>query len=124
VPAHCRQPYHLFYLLTPSSQDRDRLVEHLAGRGIASAFHYLPLHQSPMGRRLGGRDGDCPVAEDVSRRLLRLPFYTDLSEQDQNEVVSAVRNFSDWSPSGAGVGQALSARAAAGLTARPRVSDV
>jgi dTDP-4-amino-4,6-dideoxygalactose transaminase len=109
IPSHCQHPYHLFYLLTPSPEDRDRLMEHLAAREIASAFHYQPLHLSPMGRRLGGREGDCPVAEDVSRRLLRLPFYADLNQQDQEEVISSVRRFDDWSSPVTGVRRSLSA---------------
>jgi dTDP-4-amino-4,6-dideoxygalactose transaminase len=46
-----------------------------------------------MGRRLGGVEGACPVTEDVSERLLRLPFYTDLSVDDQNDVIETVRQF-------------------------------
>ena len=56
-------------------------------------FHYLPLHLSEMGRRFGGKPGDCPVTEDISDRLLRLPFYNDLSESDQARVVEAVTKF-------------------------------
>ena len=48
-----------------------------------------------MGRRFGGRPGDCPVTEQVSDRLLRLPFYNDLSEQEQGQVIDAVREFGD-----------------------------
>lgn len=124
VPQQCRHPYHLFYLLTPSQQDREGLREHLAERGIASAFHYLPLHLSPMGRRLGGQEGDCPVAEDVSRRLLRLPFYTDLSEEDQSKVISAVCSFTpETAPAPSVVGQALSAGASGGRARLPETTD-
>ena len=70
---------------------RDALIEHLSERGILAVFHYLPLHLSEMGRRWGGRAGDCPVTESVSERLVRLPFYTSLSEQDQERVIEAVR---------------------------------
>jgi dTDP-4-amino-4,6-dideoxygalactose transaminase len=56
-------------------------------------FHYLPLHLSEMGRQFGGRKGDCPVSEDVSDRLLRLPFYYDLSESNQQRVIDALRRF-------------------------------
>jgi dTDP-4-amino-4,6-dideoxygalactose transaminase len=53
-------------------------------------FHYLPLHLSDMGRHSGGKVGDCPVTEDVSERLLRLPFYNELSEAEQAQVVEAI----------------------------------
>jgi dTDP-4-amino-4,6-dideoxygalactose transaminase len=93
VPPHCEQPYHMFYLLLPSLEQRQALMAHLKAQGILGVFHYLPLHVSEMGRRLGGKDGDCPVTEDVSDRLLRLPFYNDLSESDQARVVEAVTGF-------------------------------
>jgi dTDP-4-amino-4,6-dideoxygalactose transaminase len=53
----------------------------------------VPLHLSEMGRKFGGRPGDCPVTEDVSGRLLRLPFFNSLAEADQDRVVAAVREF-------------------------------
>lgn len=93
VPAHCEQPYHAFCLLTSSLEQRQALIAHLKSRGIQSAFHYPPLHLSEMGQRFGGQQGDCPVAEEVSDRLVRLPFYTMLSEPDQAYVVAAVVDF-------------------------------
>jgi len=93
IPAHCEQPYHMFYLLMPTSANRDALIAHLKGHGILSVFHYQPLHLSEMGRRFGGQPGACPVTEDVSERLLRLPFYNDLSVADQARVADAVLSF-------------------------------
>jgi dTDP-4-amino-4,6-dideoxygalactose transaminase len=93
VPSHCEQPSHLYYVLLPSESIRARLIEHLKDRGILAVFHYVPLHLSPMGRRFGGADGACPITEDVSERLLRLPFYTDLSAADQDDVIDAVCQF-------------------------------
>jgi dTDP-4-amino-4,6-dideoxygalactose transaminase len=95
VPPHCQQPYHMFYLLLPSLATRQALIGHLKARGILAVFHYLPLHLSEMGRRMGGRLGDCPVTEDVSDRLLRLPFYNSLTVDDQQTVVAAIEEF-DW----------------------------
>ncbi len=92
VPASCEQSYHMFYLIMPDLQARTRLISHLAERGILSVFHYLPLHLSPMGRKFGGTPGDCPVAEDVGERLLRLPFYTDLTRDEQDRVIEAIRS--------------------------------
>jgi len=93
VPDHCEQPFHMFYLLLPGLEERARLIDHLRRAGILSVFHYLPLHLSPMGRRYGGRAGDCPVTEDISDRLLRLPFYTSLSASDQALVIDAITSF-------------------------------
>jgi dTDP-4-amino-4,6-dideoxygalactose transaminase len=93
VPTHCTQSYHMFYLLLPTLDDRQRLIAHLKANDILSVFHYLPLHLSDMGRRFGGKEGDCRVTEDVSDRLLRLPFYNDLDELDQERVIEAIRSF-------------------------------
>ncbi len=93
VPAHVEQAYHMFYLLLPSLDARQRLIAHLRGRGIMSVFHYLPLHLSEMGRRFGGREGDCPVTERVSDQLLRLPFHNVLTQEEQERVVEAILEF-------------------------------
>lgn len=90
VPTHCEQSYHMFYLLMPHLQSRARFISHLREQGILSVFHYQPLHLSAMGQQFGGRPGDCPVTEDVSNRLLRLPFYNDLTQEDQNHVIDAI----------------------------------
>ena len=94
VPLHRDQAYHLFYLVMPSEGARDGLIAHLRQRGIGAVFHYLPLHLSPMGRRTQARPAPCPVTEDVSARLLRLPLFNDLSSADQGTVIAAVREFS------------------------------
>jgi dTDP-4-amino-4,6-dideoxygalactose transaminase len=93
VPGHCEQPYHMFYLLGPSLRWRQALIAHLRQMGVHSVFHYLPLHLSPMGKRFGRKAGDCPVTESASDRLLRLPFYNDLTEADQARVVEALVQF-------------------------------
>jgi dTDP-4-amino-4,6-dideoxygalactose transaminase len=93
VPESCEQPYHMFYLLLPSLQARQAMIAHLKSRGILSVFHYVPLHLSAMGRKFGGKLGDCPVTERISDSLLRLPFYHELSESDQAEVVAAISDF-------------------------------
>ena len=93
IPPGCEQSYHMYYLLLPSGSERDGLLAHLKARGILGVFHYVPLHLSAMGRKFGGRPGDCPVTEDLSARLIRLPFFNDLSPEDQDRVIGAVR---DW----------------------------
>ena len=93
VPDDCQQSYHLFYLLMPSLDARQGLIRHLRDRGVGAVFHYLPLHLSPMGRRFGGRPGDCPVTEEVSDRLVRLPFYNDLAADTQAGVIADIEAF-------------------------------
>lgn len=96
VPPHCQPSYHLFYLLMPSLEERQALIAHLKARSILSVFHYQPLHLSEMGRRFGGHPGQCPVTEDVSDRLLRLPFYNSMTEEELATVVSALKDFDGW----------------------------
>ena len=94
VPAHCEQPAHMYYLLTPSLEKRQAFISHLSQHDINSVFHYQPLHVSTMGLRFGGKAGDCPVTEDISDRLVRLPFYNDLTEEEQSFVVDKIKGFS------------------------------
>jgi dTDP-4-amino-4,6-dideoxygalactose transaminase len=93
VPDDREHPFHMFYLILPSREARQGLIAHLKERGILAVFHYLPLHLSTMGRSFGGVPGGCPVTEDVSDRLLRLPFFNDLTEEEQTRVVDAIRDF-------------------------------
>jgi dTDP-4-amino-4,6-dideoxygalactose transaminase len=95
VPAHCEQSWHMYYLLLPSLAARTELIARLHERGILAVFHYQPLHLSAMGRRYGGRPGQCPVTEDVADRLLRLPFFTSMTESEQVEVIEVVTSYVD-----------------------------
>jgi dTDP-4-amino-4,6-dideoxygalactose transaminase len=92
IPPECEQAYHMFYLLLPSLQHRDALISQLKAQSILSVFHYTPLHLSEAGLKFAARPSDCPVTEDVSDRLLRLPFFNDLSVNDQEQVTAAVTN--------------------------------
>ncbi|MBK8091133.1 MAG: dTDP-4-amino-4,6-dideoxygalactose transaminase [Verrucomicrobiaceae bacterium] len=91
VPAECEQAWHMYYLLLPSLEARMALIAHLKARNIIAVFHYLPLHISEFGSRFGGRAGDCPVTEDLSDRLLRLPFFNSITDAQQGEVIAAMK---------------------------------
>ncbi|MBF0176503.1 MAG: dTDP-4-amino-4,6-dideoxygalactose transaminase [Magnetococcales bacterium] len=93
VPEYCQQAYHMYYLIFQDMETRQRFFKHLADHDIMSVFHYIPLHLSPMGKKYGARPGDCPVAEKMSDRLARLPFYSTLSEADQEKVISTILSF-------------------------------
>ncbi|MGD8751616.1 MAG: dTDP-4-amino-4,6-dideoxygalactose transaminase [Anaerolineales bacterium] len=93
IPKDCEQSYHMFYILLPSFDVRQALIKHLKAKGILSVFHYLPLHLSDMGKKFDGKKGDCPVTEDISDRLLRLPFYNSLEQTDQQLVINAILDF-------------------------------
>jgi dTDP-4-amino-4,6-dideoxygalactose transaminase len=94
VPEGCEQAYHMFYIVLASLDQRIRLINALKADDIHAAFHYVPLHLSPMGRRYGSLDGDCPVAEQAGECLLRLPFYTGMTPDEQARVIDAVARFS------------------------------
>ena len=91
IPGSCRSSYHLFYLLTEDAATRTRLLERLRSLEIGATFHYVPLHSSPMGKKLGYRPGMLPVTEDLAARLVRLPLYYSLDDNDAERVVDAVR---------------------------------
>ena len=94
VPAHCEQTYHMFYLLFPNLENRQAAIAHLKERGVQAVFHYLPLHLSPMGEKYGGKAGDCEVTERVADQLLRLPFYTNMTDEEQKKVIDTLKEFS------------------------------
>jgi dTDP-4-amino-4,6-dideoxygalactose transaminase len=91
IPMHCDQSYHMFYLLFPNLEKRNTAIMHLKKRGVEAVFHYLPLHVSPMGEKYGGKQGDCAVTERVSDQLLRLPFYTSMTSDEQRYVIEALK---------------------------------
>jgi len=93
VPSHCAHPAHMFYLIARSLAERDAIIAHLKTLGINSVFHYVPLHLSEMGTGFGYEKGDFPVTEDLSDRLLRLPFYNELTDEDQKRIISALASF-------------------------------
>jgi dTDP-4-amino-4,6-dideoxygalactose transaminase len=93
TPAECSANYHMFYVLTKDGPTRDALMQHLRRHGISAVFHYVPLHSSPMGCRLGGNTRELPVTDATSARLLRLPFYYTITEEEQTEVVRQITAF-------------------------------
>lgn len=88
TPEDCESNFHMFYVLLNDAATRDGLLEHLRRIGIMAVFHFVPLHSSPMGRTCGRTVGDLPLTDDAAARLLRLPFYYDMSELEQSRVVT------------------------------------
>jgi dTDP-4-amino-4,6-dideoxygalactose transaminase len=93
IPADRHHPAHLFHLRLRGRAERDALIGHLDSRGIVAVFHYMPLHLSALGSRL---DPDCPplpVAESTAERLVRLPLFASLTDEEQSRVIEAVMEF-------------------------------
>lgn len=85
--------FHMFYLLLKDQSERDALLQYMNDQGVQSVFHYVPLHSSPRAKELGCHVASLPVTDSVSGRLLRLPFFYELTEKDQNIVVRCVYEF-------------------------------
>ena len=93
IPQHCASNFHLFYLLAEDLRTRTRLIDHLKQRGIPALFHYVPLHTSPVGGKMGYRAGMLPVTEDCADRLVRLPLYAGLRDAEVDRITDEVRRF-------------------------------
>lgn len=93
IPKDCEHNAHMYYVKLKNLSERTKFISYLKERGIQSAFHYIPLHASPAGRKFGrffGAD-DCTSSE--SEKLTRLPLYYGISDKDRNYVISCVLNF-------------------------------
>lgn len=90
VPAGAGQAFHMFYLVMPDLRLRDKVLAGMVARGVNPTFHYVPLHSSVAGRRFADRPGECPVSVDISGRLIRLPFFNNLSAEQAERVVTAL----------------------------------
>jgi dTDP-4-amino-4,6-dideoxygalactose transaminase len=91
VPPGCVHSAHLFYLLLPTAEHRDRALRELTARGVHAVFHYLPLHLSPAGKRFGSLREPVPVTDDVAARLLRLPIWAGMSDSEVDFVIERVQ---------------------------------
>lgn len=94
VPSECSHPAHVFQALLPTAGERTRFIEHTKAADIITPFHYVPLHSSPVGERLGRTAPDgCEVTTDVADRLVRLPLFPGLSDSDLDRVIDTVLAF-------------------------------
>jgi dTDP-4-amino-4,6-dideoxygalactose transaminase len=90
VPDGVAHNAHLYFLLAPDEAGRNDLIDALAREQVRAVFHYLPLHSSPAGRRLGRTSGELPVTDRASATLLRLPLWVGMSDEQVDHVVAAV----------------------------------
>ncbi len=93
VPEGCAHNAHMFYLKCRSLEERGALIAYLKEHGVSAGFHYVPLHSSPAGLRYGRFDGEDVHTTADSDRLVRLPMYYGLSQEDRDLVISLVREF-------------------------------
>ncbi|MCI8566658.1 MAG: dTDP-4-amino-4,6-dideoxygalactose transaminase [Lachnospiraceae bacterium] len=93
IPKECTHNAHMFYIKARDLKERSRLIGFLKERGVMAVFHYIPLHSAPAGRQFGRFHGDDIYTTKESERLLRLPMYYGLREEDAKQVVNAVWEF-------------------------------
>jgi len=93
IPYGCETNYHMYYILLEDAQTRNGLMKHLNQNGIMAVFHYIPLHSSPMGLKMGYTEGDLQVTEEISGRLLRLPLFYEITPEQQETVVNHIRDY-------------------------------
>ena len=93
VLPECEGNSHMFYIILKDEDTRNALIYHLKSKGILAVFHYVPLHLSPVSRSMGYKEGQLPITESISSRLLRLPFYYDLKQEEQDKVATCIYDF-------------------------------
>lgn len=93
IPKDCVHNAHMFYIKTRDLEERQALIQALREQGILAVFHYIPLHSSPAGRKFGRFHGEDRYTTRESERLLRLPMYYSLTEENVNDVVSVIEKF-------------------------------
>jgi dTDP-4-amino-4,6-dideoxygalactose transaminase len=90
VPTDVTHNGHIYYLLLPTGEARDDLLDRLAAVAVSAVFHYVPLHSSPAGRRFGRTNGELPITDDLSARLVRLPLWVGMTDEQTDHVISSV----------------------------------
>ena len=93
IPENTTHNAHIFYFITKSLEERTKLISFLKQNEIQAVFHYIPLHSSPAGIKFGRFDGKDEVTTEYSERLIRLPLYYGLKDEEQNKVIENVLKF-------------------------------
>ena len=93
IPSECKHNAHMFYILLENGRIRDELMAYLKRAGISPVFHYIPLHSSPMGVKYGFHEGQLPVTESISERLLRLPLFFEIAPEQQRRVIDRIHQY-------------------------------
>jgi len=93
VPNNCEHNGHIFYILTKTEDERDNLLNFLKQKSIGAIFHFIPLHESPMGWKLGYKRGMFPIAENISRRIIRLPLFFKITKSEQDFIIRTIFSY-------------------------------
>lgn len=92
IPEGQEHNAHIFYILLPNEQIRDKTMAYLRSRDINAVSHYVPLHSSPVGKKLGNKPEDLPITNTVNSRLLRLPLFSNITHKEIDHVITELKN--------------------------------
>ena len=93
VPEYSTHNAHMFYIKAKNLEERTALIKYLKENEIQSVFHYIPLHDSPAGKRFGRFNGEDKYTTAESEKLVRLPMYYGLTQKEQDKVIKAIKEF-------------------------------
>ena len=91
IPSYSTHNAHLYYFFVKNAATRNEMLDYLKQNGIGAVFHYIPLHTSPMGERLGYHKGDLPLTEEYAARLIRLPLHANLTDGEIEYIIDKVK---------------------------------
>ncbi len=91
VPEKCEHNAHMYYVLLPSGSGREAVLSEFRRNEIGAVFHYVPLHSSPAGQRYGRAQGPLHLTDSLSERLIRLPLFVGLTEEQQQEIAQVLK---------------------------------
>ncbi len=95
IPSYATNNAHMYYVILKDEDTRARLIKRFKENEIEAPFHYIPLHLSPMGMKYGYKEGQLPITEEYSLRLIRLPLYFDMTDEEINKVIKVLTEFLD-----------------------------
>lgn len=93
IPDYADHNAHMYYIKTKDLETRGRLIDFMRKHDILTVFHYVPLHSAPAGKKFGRFHGEDKYTTKESERLVRLPMYYHLKEEDREQVVKAIKEF-------------------------------
>ena len=91
MPADIHHNAHMYYVLLAPGIDRQKVLDKFKHNDIYPVFHYVPLHSSPAGQRYGRTYGSLSVTLDLSERMVRLPIWVGLTEQQQHRIIDVLK---------------------------------
>ena len=93
IPDYATNNAHLYYIIFENEEKRSDFINFMKANDISTPFHYIPLHLSPVGRKFGYKEGDLPITEEYSSRLVRLPLYADMTKEELDKIINKLNEY-------------------------------